>query len=60
MKQKMLPPLQRACLRWVFLGRTPTEIALLEGKSVAEIQINLEDILAVLNVKTLSELMQKE
>ena len=46
------------CLRWVSLGMTPGQIALLEGKSVTEIKCNLDQALASLGAKSMEEALK--
>ncbi|MQB46100.1 LuxR family transcriptional regulator [Rhizobium sp. ICMP 5592] len=59
MKTWMLPPLEKACLRWVFQGRPLAEIALLEGKSVPEIELYLKRALVSLEAKSIKEAIEK-
>ncbi len=55
MKTWMLCPLERSCLRWASKGRSLTEIALLEGKSVDEIEQRLRSAVAFMAAKSLEE-----
>lgn len=59
MKASMLPPFENACLRWVAQGKTLAEIALLEGKSIAEIELYLERALVSLEAKSIAEALRK-
>lgn len=55
----MMPPFEMRCLRWVSLGKTNMEIALLEGKSVAEIESSLERARALLDAESIDEAIVK-
>ncbi|URK86293.1 LuxR C-terminal-related transcriptional regulator (plasmid) [Rhizobium sp. RCAM05350] len=55
----MLSPLEKACLRWVSRGKTLAEIALIEGKSVPEIQLYLQRALVALEAKSINEAIEK-
>ena len=59
MNNQILSPLQKTCLRWISRGRTVGEIAVLEGKAVAEIERCLERALAQLNVRSIKEAVEK-
>lgn len=59
MKSRMLSPLEKTCLRWVSRGKTHAEIALLEGKSVTEIELCLERVLALLDAKSAEDAVVK-
>ncbi|MGZ2461672.1 LuxR C-terminal-related transcriptional regulator [Rhizobium anhuiense] len=59
MKERMLSPRQKTCLRWIARGRTVAEIASLEGKSVAYIENCLQVALVVLKAKSIEEALQK-
>ncbi|SSX47352.1 unnamed protein product [Ciceribacter sp. T2.26MG-112.2] len=59
MKTRMLSPFEKTCLRWVSLGRTLAEIALLEGKSVGEIEHCLKRALVSLDVTSIWEALDK-
>ena len=59
MKTRMLSPLEKTCLRWASLGRTNAEIALLQGKSVTEVELCLERALALLDAKSVEEAIMK-
>lgn len=59
MKKRMLSPLEKTCLRWVSLGKTCAEMALLEGKSVTEIELCLERALILLDAKSVEEAIVK-
>nr|WP_172685941.1 MULTISPECIES: LuxR C-terminal-related transcriptional regulator [Rhizobium/Agrobacterium group]NTI38949.1 LuxR family transcriptional regulator [Rhizobium rhizogenes] len=59
MKSWMLSPFEKTCLRWVSLGKTVDEIALLQGKSVVEIEGYLENALAALEAKSMQEALEK-
>ena len=41
MKDLMLSPWEKACMSWMCHGKTVAEIAVLEGKSVSEIEHHL-------------------
>ncbi|OWV73553.1 hypothetical protein ATY75_30835 [Rhizobium sp. N122] len=55
----MLPPLEMRCLRWVLLGKTHAETALLEGKSVTEIELCLERAVVMLDATSVEEAIVK-
>ncbi|CAN7655365.1 LuxR C-terminal-related transcriptional regulator [Pararhizobium sp. LjRoot238] len=55
----MLSPFEKSCLRWISRGRTIAEIALLEGKSVSEIEHYLERALVALEAKSIKEAIEK-
>lgn len=55
----MLPPFEMACLRWVARGKTLAEIAVLEGKSVTEIELCLERAAGMLGAKSVEEAIVK-
>jgi len=55
----MMPPFEMRCLRWVSLGKTNMEIALLEGKSVAEIESSLERARTLLDAESIDEAIVK-
>ncbi len=59
MKSKLLSPLEKTCLRWVAMGKTHAEIALLEGKSITEIELCLERALVMLDAKSVEEALGK-
>lgn len=59
MKDSILSPLEATCLRWVSRGRTISEIASLEGKSVTDIENCLQRALLALEVKSIAEALQK-
>ncbi|MBB5577078.1 DNA-binding CsgD family transcriptional regulator [Rhizobium paranaense] len=59
MKTRMLSPLEKSCLRWVSRGKTHAEIAVLEGKSVTEIELCLERALILLDAKSVEEAIVK-
>lgn len=59
MKAWMVSPLEKTCLRWISQGRTLAEIALLEGKSVSEIELYLERALVSLEAKSVPEALEK-
>lgn len=59
MKTLMLSPLEKACLQWVSQGRTLVEIALLEGKSVIEIELCLGRALTALGAQSMKEALEK-
>ncbi|MGV4797416.1 MULTISPECIES: LuxR family transcriptional regulator [Rhizobium] len=55
----MLSPLEKACLRWVSQDRPLAEIAMLEGKSVPEIELYLQRALVALEAKSIKQALQK-
>lgn len=55
----ILSPLQMACLRWVSQGPTIAEIALLEGKSVQEIEQCIAYAVSLLGAKSVDEAIAK-
>lgn len=59
MKEWMLSPHEKTCLRWIARGRTVAEIASLEGKSVADIENCLQSALVALKAKSIEEAVQK-
>jgi len=59
MKSWMLSPFEKSCLRWVALGKTVEEIALLQGKSVVEIEGYLENAIAALEATSMREALEK-
>ncbi|PDT00329.1 LuxR family transcriptional regulator [Rhizobium chutanense] len=59
MKDRMLSPLEKTCLRWISRGRTIAEIALLEGKTVTEIEGYLQRALATLKAGSTEEALDK-
>lgn len=59
MKTWILSPFEKACLRWVSQRKTLSEIALLEGKSLIEIELCLERALVSLDAKSLEEAIEK-
>ncbi|MGN7958876.1 helix-turn-helix transcriptional regulator [Agrobacterium tumefaciens] len=59
MKEWILSPLEKTCLRWSSGGRTVAEIASLEGKSVATIENCLQSALVALKAKSIDEALQK-
>ena len=59
MKDPILSPFETTCLRWVSRGRTISEIASLEDKSVADIEYCLQRALLALEVKSIAEALQK-
>ncbi len=54
-----LSPFERSCLRWISLGRTVSEIALLEGKSEAEIHLCLHRALVSLGAASMEDALKK-
>ncbi|UWU25700.1 helix-turn-helix transcriptional regulator (plasmid) [Rhizobium sp. CB3060] len=54
-----LSPIERSCLRWISLGWSVSEIALLEGKSEAEIRSHLNRALVRLGATSLREALAK-
>ena len=59
MKTWVSPPFEMTCLRWVARGKTYAEIALLEGKSITEIELCLERVLVLLDAKSLEDAIAK-
>lgn len=59
MKERILSPIEKTCLRWISRGRTVAEIASLEGKSVAFIENCLQNALVALKAKSIEEAVQK-
>ena len=59
MKERILSPIEKTCLRWISRGRTVAEIASLEGKSVAFIENRLQNALVALKAKSIEEALQK-
>jgi DNA-binding CsgD family transcriptional regulator len=59
MENWTLSPFERTCLRWISRHRTVAEIALLEGKTVTDIENCLESALAAWNVRSLAEALEK-
>lgn len=59
MKTLMFSPLDKACLQWVSQGRTLSEIALLEGKSVIEIELCIERAVGSLGARSVAEALEK-
>ncbi|MGZ2461728.1 helix-turn-helix transcriptional regulator [Rhizobium anhuiense] len=58
MKEWILSPLERTCLRWISRGRNVDEIALIEGKSVVDIESFLESALVELKANSIKEALQ--
>nr|WP_084438734.1 LuxR C-terminal-related transcriptional regulator [Shinella sp. HZN7] len=59
MKEWILSPLEKSCIRWISRGRTVAEIASLEGKSVVDIESCLRSALRTLGAKSIAEALQK-
>ena len=59
MKTRMLSPLEKTCLRWVSMGKTHAEIALLEGRSVTEIELCLERVVVMLDATSVEDAIVK-
>jgi DNA-binding CsgD family transcriptional regulator len=55
----VLPPLEKACLRWISQGRTLAEIAQLEGRSVTEIELCVESILKSIGARSIEDALAK-
>ena len=55
----MLSPLEKTCLRWLSEGRTRDEIALLEGRSVAQIELCIAAAITSLEAQTVDEAVNK-
>ncbi|KEA04406.1 MULTISPECIES: hypothetical protein [Rhizobium/Agrobacterium group] len=51
--------MKKACLRWESQRKTLSEIALLEGKSLIDIELCLERALVSLDAKSLEEAIEK-
>ncbi|MBY5868649.1 LuxR family transcriptional regulator [Rhizobium leguminosarum] len=58
MKERILSPLEKTCLRWISRGRTVAEIASIEGKNVADIESCLQSALVTLKAKSIEEALQ--
>jgi len=59
MKEWILSPLEKTCLRWISRGRTVGEIASIEAKSVADIESCLQGALVALEAESIKEALQK-
>jgi len=59
MKEWILSPLEKTCLRWISRGRTVGEIASIEAKSVADIETCLQTALVALEATSITEALQK-
>jgi DNA-binding CsgD family transcriptional regulator len=59
MKEWILSPLEKACLQWIYRGRTIAEIAFLQGRSVAETEGHLQRALAALEARSADEALEK-
>ncbi|MBY3171573.1 LuxR family transcriptional regulator [Rhizobium laguerreae] len=59
MRERILSPLEKTCLRWISGGRTVAEIASIEGKSVADIERCLQSAFVALKAKSIKEALQK-
>ncbi|NSY99305.1 LuxR family transcriptional regulator [Agrobacterium tumefaciens] len=59
MKKWRLSPLERTCLRWISRGRSVSEIASIEGRSVPDIEGCLQSALVALRAKSMREALQK-
>ncbi|AVH45437.1 LuxR family transcriptional regulator [Agrobacterium tumefaciens] len=59
MKERILSPLEKTCLRWISRGRTVDEIASIEGRSVADIKSCLQSAFVALKAKSIREALQK-
>ncbi|PDS35024.1 LuxR family transcriptional regulator [Rhizobium anhuiense] len=59
MTTRMLSPLEKTCLRWISRGRTVVEIALLEGKSIGDIETYLQSAIVALDAKSIADALQK-
>ncbi|KEA04427.1 hypothetical protein QOV31_005262 (plasmid) [Agrobacterium fabrum] len=59
MEPWILPPFEKTCLGWIAQGKTVSDIALLEGKTVAEIQHYLERAVLLLDVISIAEAVEK-
>lgn len=59
MKLMMLSPLEKTCLQWISRGRTVAEIALLEGKSVGDIESYLQSAMVALDAKSIAQALRK-
>jgi hypothetical protein len=51
----VLSPWEQACIAWICHGKSVTEIAALEGKSVSQIERYLDQARIALGAVTLSE-----
>jgi DNA-binding CsgD family transcriptional regulator len=59
MKEWILSPLEKTCLRWISRGRTVAEIALLEGMSIGDIETCLQSAMVASDAKSMAEALQK-
>jgi len=59
MKSMMLSPLEKTCLQWISRGRTVAEIALLEGKSVGDIESYLQSAMVALDAKSIAQALRR-
>jgi hypothetical protein len=59
MKIAILSPLERACLHWISRGWAVTDIALIEGKDTAEIEVCVERAVISLNAESLEQALEK-
>ncbi|MGI8398197.1 LuxR C-terminal-related transcriptional regulator (plasmid) [Agrobacterium deltaense] len=59
MKEWILSPLEKTCLRWISQGRTVAEIASIEGRTGADIENCLQSSLVALKAKSIEEALQK-
>jgi len=51
----MLSPRERACISWICHGKSVGEIAALEGKTIADIEANLERARLALGALSLND-----
>ncbi|MGN7755545.1 LuxR C-terminal-related transcriptional regulator [Sinorhizobium sp. 22678] len=59
MKERILSPLEKTCLRWIARGRTIAEIASLEGKALVEIEQHLENACASLGAASIEQALER-
>ncbi|AGB73432.1 hypothetical protein RTCIAT899_PB00710 (plasmid) [Rhizobium tropici CIAT 899] len=59
MPKWILSPIERSCLLWIALGRSIAEIALLEGKSEADIRSYLEQAVTSVGASSIEDALRK-
>ncbi|PSH57008.1 hypothetical protein FY050_21765 [Phyllobacterium endophyticum] len=59
MNKRILSPHERSCLQWVSRGRSLSEIASLEGKSLEEVQTCLARALVTLGAISIDDALKK-
>ncbi len=55
----MLSPLEKSCLRWLSGGKTMADIAALEGRTIAEIELCVAHAVTSLSAKSLRDALKK-